>query len=71
MPGVPLELFKKGILLRMGSKLGKAVRVDLTTMIVFQGKFACIFVEIELLHPLNQNLHILKHMQTLNTKDCI
>ncbi|CAN1193206.1 hypothetical protein LINPERHAP2_LOCUS41935 [Linum perenne] len=52
LPGVPLEYFDAAILTIIGNRIGKTVRLDLTTMGGSRGNFARICVEVDLSKPL-------------------
>lgn len=58
IPNLPLEFFAEGILLGIGNLLGKAVKVDHTTMKVERGKYACICVEIDFKKPLASRINL-------------
>jgi Domain of unknown function (DUF4283) len=47
-PEVPIEFFEESVLLKMGNLVGRAVKVDDTTMEVSRGRFARVCVEIDL-----------------------
>lgn len=47
-PEVPIEFFEESVLLQMGNLVGRAVKVDDTTMEVSRGRFARVCVEIDL-----------------------
>lgn len=51
-PVVPVEYFNERWLIRAGNQIGKAVKVDRTTLIASRGKFARVCVEIDLTKPL-------------------
>lgn len=52
VPRLPLEFFNDKFLMRVGDKLGKAVKVDGNTIMVSRGKYARVCVEIDLHQPL-------------------
>ncbi|CAN1134505.1 hypothetical protein LINPERHAP2_LOCUS8302, partial [Linum perenne] len=52
LPGVPLEYFDAAILTIIGNRIGKTVRLDLTTFGGSRGNFARICVEVDLSKPL-------------------
>lgn len=52
IPRLPLELFNENFLMRLGNKLGKAVKVDHNTMLSARGKYARVCIEIDLQKPL-------------------
>lgn len=52
IPKLPVEYFDEHVLMKLGNLLGKAVRVDDTTMNVERGKYARLCVEIDLKKPL-------------------
>ncbi|CAN1148631.1 hypothetical protein LINPERHAP2_LOCUS16600 [Linum perenne] len=52
LPGIPLEYFDAAILTIIGNKIGKTVRLDLTTLGGSRGNFARICVEVDLSKPL-------------------
>ncbi|CAN1125300.1 hypothetical protein LINPERPRIM_LOCUS31606 [Linum perenne] len=52
LPGVPLEYFDAAILTIIGNRIGKTVRLDLTTLGGSRGNFARICVEVDLSKPL-------------------
>lgn len=59
IPNIPIEMFKEHILMRMGNKLGRAVRVDTTSVDVIRGNYARICVEVGLQKPLKPTVMIL------------
>lgn len=59
VPDIPIEMFKEKILMRMGNKIGRAVKVDITLVAVVRGNFARICVEVDLSKPLKPNMMIL------------
>lgn len=65
IPNIPIEMSKEPILMRMGNKLGRAVRVDTTFVDVIWGNFAYIFVEIDLNKPLKPTVMILGRVITV------
>lgn len=58
VPDLPLEIFKEETLLRIGNLLGRALKVDHTSMRVERGKYARICVEINLKKPLGSRIKI-------------
>ncbi|CAN1273808.1 hypothetical protein LINPERPRIM_LOCUS15199 [Linum perenne] len=52
LPGVPLEYFDAAILTIIGNRIGKTVRLDLTTLGGSRSNFARICVEVDLSKPL-------------------
>lgn len=50
----------------MGSYLGKPMKVYSMTLHVAQGKFAHVYIEVNLKKPLIAKLHILDHTEHLN-----
>ncbi|CAN1124775.1 hypothetical protein LINPERHAP2_LOCUS2540 [Linum perenne] len=50
--GIPLEYFDVAVLTIIGNKIGKTVRLDLTTLEGSRGNFARICVEVDLSKPL-------------------
>lgn len=52
IPRLPLEYFHENVLMRVGSCLGKAVKIDHNTMTVSRGKYARVCVEVDLEKPL-------------------
>lgn len=51
-PHLPIEFYNEKVLLELGSRLGKAVKVDHMTLRVAHGKYARVCVEIDLTQPL-------------------
>lgn len=51
-PDLPLEYFDEEILRWMGNRIGKAIRVDITTSHLSRGKFARLCVEIDMSQPI-------------------
>lgn len=47
LPEIPIEFFNEPSLMKIGNKLGKAVRVDRTTLAVARGKYARICLEVD------------------------
>lgn len=56
VPELPLEYFDEECLLQFGGVIGKAIRVDDTTMQVSRGKFARVCVKIDLAKPLTARI---------------
>lgn len=52
LPQIPLEYFHERAILTVGNVLGKAVRVDMTTLKTQRGKYARVCVEIDFNKPL-------------------
>lgn len=48
VPRLPLELFGDKVLMRIGNKLGKAVKIDVHSMKVSRAKYARVCVEVDL-----------------------
>lgn len=65
VPEIPIEMFKETVLLQMGNKIGKAIKVDTTSVDVVRGNFARICVEIDLNKPLKPNVMILGRVLTV------
>lgn len=59
---IPIEFYNEKVLIQIGGKLGRAVKVDVTTLRAARGKYACICVEVDLTKPLVS-------MVTLNGRD--
>lgn len=58
-----MELFDDEMLMDMGNALGRAVKIDSTTMAASRGRFAKMCVEIDLSKPLIPSLTILGQPQ--------
>lgn len=65
LPELPLEYFDKEILFQIGIKIGKAVKIDVVTEGLSRGRFARIFVEIDLMKPLIPAIRIANVVQTI------
>ncbi|KAI3982521.1 hypothetical protein MKX01_031260, partial [Papaver californicum] len=52
LPELPLEYFVRSVLEKVGTKIGRLVKVDNTTEQVLRGRFARVFVEISTDKPL-------------------
>ncbi|XP_019155090.1 PREDICTED: uncharacterized protein LOC109151954 [Ipomoea nil] len=52
LPTISIEYFDEVILMRIGNNIGRAIKVDITTGLATRGKFARIYVEIDLSKPL-------------------
>lgn len=52
IPRLPIEFFSDQILMRIGNKLGKAVKIDIHTTQVSRAKYARVCVEVDLEKPL-------------------
>lgn len=50
--GVPMEYYQEHVLLKLGDKVGKAIKVDMNALIGTRGQFARVCVEFDLTHPL-------------------
>ncbi|XVE97063.1 hypothetical protein REPUB_Repub02eG0278300 [Reevesia pubescens] len=57
-PGVPLEYYDGEVMRMMGDKIGSSVRVDRTTSNILRGKFARMYVELNLTKPLVSKIFI-------------
>lgn len=45
---IPIKFFHHKVLMHMGNLVGKAIKMDATIMMAFRGKFASVYVEIDL-----------------------
>ncbi|XP_071932889.1 uncharacterized protein [Coffea arabica] len=52
LPGLPVEHYEEGFLMRIGNALGKALKVDFQTLSAIRGKYARLCVEVGLKKPL-------------------
>ena len=52
LPCLPIEYFDYKFLMRVGSKIGKSIRVDNATSTMSRGHYARICVKVDLLKPL-------------------
>lgn len=51
-PELPMELFDEEVLFAMGNTIGKAIKIDDTTLIVRRGRYARVCIEVDLEKPL-------------------
>lgn len=51
-PCLPIQYYDKDFLMKIGSKIGRPIRVDQATSLVSRGKFARICVEVDISKPL-------------------
>lgn len=58
-PEIPVEFFHEQTLLRLGNPIGRAIKVDDTTMAATRGRYARVCVEIDLTKPLVPMIHLL------------
>lgn len=63
VPNLPMELFKKDALTRMGNVLGKTIKIDDTTAEVTKGKYAHVCIEMDLNCPLIPTVNICGRIQ--------
>lgn len=49
---IPIEFYEEKVLMQIGDRIVKAVKVDATTLRAERGKYACICVEVDLTKPL-------------------
>lgn len=61
IPKLPLKLYNSKFLCRVGSALGTMLQIDKVTSIHSRGKFARIYVEIDLAQPLTSHLMVRGH----------
>nr|XP_025616677.1 uncharacterized protein LOC112708979 [Arachis hypogaea] len=52
LPGLPIELYDRSILRKIGELIGRVVKVDTNTEKMYRGKFARLCVEVDLTKPL-------------------
>lgn len=62
-PELPLELFDEEILFAMGNTVGKAVKIDNTTLQADRGKYARVYVEVNFSAPLIPFITVLGCLQ--------
>lgn len=65
---MPIELFQKSLLLRLGDLVGKAVKVDPTTLLPIRGKFVRMCVEFDLGEPLVPFVSVMGYLQPLENE---
>ena len=65
MPCLPIEYFDYNFLMRVGSKLGKPVKVDDSTSVVSRGHYARICVEVDLMRPLVSEFRLRRRIRRL------
>ncbi|XVF30111.1 hypothetical protein REPUB_Repub16aG0028700 [Reevesia pubescens] len=58
LPELPIEYFNKEILMRIGSLIGKPLKLDANTSMASRGKFSRICVEVDLAKPLIPKIKI-------------
>ncbi|KHN46281.1 hypothetical protein glysoja_047459, partial [Glycine soja] len=58
---LPIELYNDVFLNKIGSSLGKFLKVDRLTSIHYRGKFARICVELDLEKPLEMHIYVRGH----------
>ncbi|GLT49359.1 hypothetical protein SLA2020_229220 [Shorea laevis] len=56
--GVPIVCFHEAICLYLGSKIGKPIKVDPTTLLATRGKFARVCIEVDLSQPLPSSVDL-------------
>ncbi|KAL0297840.1 UNVERIFIED_CONTAM: hypothetical protein Scaly_3081500 [Sesamum calycinum] len=70
-PEMPVEFFQEELLMRIGNRIGRAVKVDETTMAASRGRYARVCVEVDLTKPLVSMITLLGFAQALSMKACI
>ncbi|XVE91332.1 hypothetical protein REPUB_Repub01dG0001000 [Reevesia pubescens] len=63
LPELPLEYFSEDVLLEIGKLIGKPLKVDSTATLATRGKFARIYVELNLHKPLVSKVRVGKYLQ--------
>ncbi|GKU91977.1 hypothetical protein SLEP1_g5773 [Rubroshorea leprosula] len=56
--GVPIVCFHEAICLYLGSKIGKPIKVDPTTLLAARGKFARVCIQVDLSQPLPSSVDL-------------
>ncbi|GKV48717.1 hypothetical protein SLEP1_g55521 [Rubroshorea leprosula] len=56
--GVPIVCFHEAICLYLGSKIGRPIKVDPTTLLAARGKFARVCIEVDLSQPLPSSVDL-------------
>lgn len=68
-PEILIELFNEQVLLQIGNKLGKAIRIDKTTLTVTRGKFARVCVQLDLRKSLTPYISPLGYLQKVEYEE--
>ncbi|KAL0291792.1 UNVERIFIED_CONTAM: hypothetical protein Scaly_2620300 [Sesamum calycinum] len=64
-PEMPVEFFQEELLMRIGNRIGRAVKVDETTMAASRGRYARVCVEVDLTKPLVSMITLLGFAQAV------
>lgn len=51
-PQLPLEIFDEEVLYAMGNTIGRTLKIDAMTLAAARGKYARVYIEIDLAKPL-------------------
>ncbi|KAL0290282.1 UNVERIFIED_CONTAM: hypothetical protein Sradi_6897800 [Sesamum radiatum] len=62
---MPVEFFQEELLMRIGNRIGRAVKVDETTMAASRGRYARVCVEVDLTKPLVSMITLLGFAQAV------
>ena len=65
VPCLPIEYYDHNFLMRLGSKLGKPVRIDDVTNTLSKWHFACIYAEVDLSKPLVSKFKLRRRVRRL------
>lgn len=68
LPELPIEFFSEELLLQIGNLIGRAIRVDLTTISHMRERFARLCIQIYLKKPLIPMMHIMGYNQRIEYK---
>lgn len=68
IPNLPIEYYDKNFLLRLGSCIGRPIKVDEATLQVARGKYARIYVEVDLSQPCYRNSVYVVELAELSMK---
>ncbi|KAL0292873.1 UNVERIFIED_CONTAM: ATP synthase epsilon chain, chloroplastic [Sesamum calycinum] len=68
---MPVEFFQEELLMRIGNRIGRAVKVDETTMAASRGRYARVCVEVDLTKPLVSMITLLGFAQAVESSDSI
>ncbi|XVF20850.1 hypothetical protein REPUB_Repub12eG0038500 [Reevesia pubescens] len=64
-PGLPIEYYDEIILLSMGNTIGRAIKMDPNTRYASRGKFALVYMEVNLNKPLVLKINLDGHWQNV------
>lgn len=71
LPNLPLHLYHEKMLCKIGSSVGRIIKMDTNTSDVIHGKFARISVSINLKTPLTSKVNIKNRIQIIEYENLL